>query len=116
MQKILILTESTEADFEATHISSDDVQYIVFNDLEYAAGYLYASKKEYKPDIIMIDHDLDLIDKFVGLCTEINIDVSKFHMVTHTGETYNQINVKRQKFIYVDPITDQNLLNQLHLH
>ena len=46
MQKILILTESTEADFEATHISSDDVQYIVFNDLEYAAGYLYASKKE----------------------------------------------------------------------
>lgn len=116
MQKVLILSAEGEDDFEATHISSEDSQYVVFNDIEYAAGYLYATKKENKPDMILIDHDLDLIERFVSICTEINVDISKYKLITNTGDSFNQIDVKKQKFVYINPVGDSDSLDLLSVN
>ena len=109
MQKILILSQSSQEDFELTHVSSNAAQYTIFNDLEYAAGYLYACKREYRPDLILIDHDLNLIEKFISLSREINIDLSQYKLVTHIGEEYCTIDAKKHAMIHFSPLTESEL-------
>jgi glutamine cyclotransferase len=109
MQKILVLSPTNDKKLEAVQISNEKTQYIVFNDLEYAVGYLYASKKKYRPDIILIDHDLELIQKFIDLCHEIHVDINKYQLITTNGDSYNKIDIKKQKFIYINPLGNDDI-------
>jgi len=109
--KILIISDRLSNDFEIDSVVNSELEYIIIDNIEYGVGYLFVNKDEKCPKIVLMDYNEEWIEKFVGLCKEVDIDLSTFNFITTIGKQYHKIIVK--DFTSYVSITDYELQSYL---
>ncbi len=113
MQKVIIMADTNSSELKNLNLNPNKDEFIIFNTIESVINYLYKTKNYDTNEIVFADYNIEVIEHFIHICNEINLDISKYHILSNDGDHYNEIDVRRRQFVDVHAFIEKNehLLN-----